>query len=175
MAIINTSKFMVALVAPITVGFSWGFSQPDTARAHKFREPASRTLVGLVLPAGLSSPVDQDDSEDFFYRGENYRVGNRVGIDLKEAAKWYRLAATKGHANAQIRLGLFYQKGYGVSQDFILSYVWYSFAAASKDYELAKYAEKKRDEVDPWMTSTQLAHAKEMVRRCQQSKFAECD
>ena len=37
--------------------------------------------------------------------GTIYHAGKNVEQDLKEAAKWYKLAAEQGNADAQINLG----------------------------------------------------------------------
>ncbi len=38
----------------------------------------------------------------------------RKSSDYKEAIKWYREAAPKGHVNAQVKLGIFYGMCKGV-------------------------------------------------------------
>ncbi len=66
-------------------------------------------------------------------------MGSRVIFNLctitiarneKQALKWYELAAEKGHASAQYNLGVMYENGTGVAEDFSLAYVWYSLAQA---------------------------------------------
>ena len=42
-----------------------------------------------------------------------YNKGN-----FEEAARLYRLSADKGNANAQIKLGLMYEIGFGIRQDY---------------------------------------------------------
>ena len=46
-----------------------------------------------------------------------YHHGYGVIEDHKAAAKWYRLAAEQGIAEAQYNLGLMYDIGLGVDQD----------------------------------------------------------
>ena len=46
-----------------------------------------------------------------------YRTGNGVPKDSAEAAKWYRKAAVRGHAEAQYNLGVMYAEGEGVPKD----------------------------------------------------------
>lgn len=50
-----------------------------------------------------------------------------------EAARWFRLAADQGDANAQFALGGMYQGGRGVQQDNLMAYQWFSQAAANPD------------------------------------------
>jgi hypothetical protein len=55
---------------------------------------------------------------------------NRFGTtDLKEAAKWYRKAAEQGQPDAQASLGMLYEYGEGVEQDYALAAEWYWKAA----------------------------------------------
>jgi TPR repeat protein len=44
--------------------------------------------------------------------------------------KWYRLAAAQGYAPAEYSLGVAYEKGQGVPQDYREAVKWYRFAAA---------------------------------------------
>ena len=49
--------------------------------------------------------------------------------DDAEAARWYRLAADQGHADAQNNLGLKYASGEGVVEDDAEAVRWYRLAA----------------------------------------------
>ena len=44
--------------------------------------------------------------------------------------RWYKLAAAQGHASAQNNLGLMYEDGQGVVQDYAEAVRWYKLAAA---------------------------------------------
>ena len=59
-----------------------------------------------------------------------YFDGSGVDQDAKEAAKWLRLAAPKGVADAQYRLGILYKEGRGVDQNFNEAEKWLRLAAA---------------------------------------------
>src|ERR1700691_383853 len=56
------------------------------------------------------------------------RHGDGVPQDYAGAAKWYRLAAEQGSANAQRNLGFMYRKGEGVPHDDIEAARWYRLA-----------------------------------------------
>jgi TPR repeat protein len=58
-----------------------------------------------------------------------YANGKGVPQDNKEAAKWYRLAAEQGHADAQYNLGLMYANGKGVPEDANEAVKWFRLAA----------------------------------------------
>jgi uncharacterized protein len=61
---------------------------------------------------------------DIFYTG-----GAGVTQDFKEAAKWYRLAADHGNAEAQLRFGYMSYNGQGVTQDYKQAMKWYRLGA----------------------------------------------
>ncbi len=84
----------------------------------------------------------------------------------------YRRAAEQGDAQAQFNLGVMYERGRGVPQDFIRAHMWYNVAAAAWDSDDAR---EHRDSVASRMTAAQIGKAQKMERRCQQSQFKECD
>ena len=45
------------------------------------------------------------------------------------ALKWYRMAAEQGDADAQTDLGIMYDNGFGVPQDYAEALKWYRKAA----------------------------------------------
>jgi hypothetical protein len=98
-----------------------------------------------------------------------------VPKDSQEAVRSWQRAAEQGDAEGQYNLGLLYDKGQGVPQDFIRAYMWYHLAAKGLNRDDAMVARKLRDRVASRMSAAQIAKALEMGRRCQQSKFKECD
>jgi len=64
-----------------------------------------------------SSPVYADNLQD--------GVAAYQRQDYKEAAKWYRLSAEQGTAEAQFNLGLIYANGRGVPQDHKEAVKWF--------------------------------------------------
>jgi len=58
-------------------------------------------------------------------------IDNGYGVpqDKAEAAKWYRMAAEQGAADAQYNLGVMYDNGYGVPQDYAEAAKWFRMAA----------------------------------------------
>ena len=65
----------------------------------------------------------------YFNLGLMYFNGQGVPQDYAQAAKWFRLAADQGNADAQFHLGLMYYFGEGVSQDDVEAAKWYRLAA----------------------------------------------
>ena len=104
-----------------------------------------------------------------------YANGQGLPQDYQAALKWYRRAAEQGDASAQNNLGLMYEKGRGVRRDFIRAHMWSNVAAAALSGDDGKAAMKRRDHVASEMTAAQIGKAQEMARRCQETKFKECD
>lgn len=110
-----------------------------------------------------------------FHLGLMYERGRGVPQDYRAALKWFRMAAEQGYAGPQLNLGLMYERGRGVRRDFIRAHMWYNVAAAMLSGDDGEAAMKRRDHVASRMTAAQLEKAQEKARRCQQSKFKECD
>jgi uncharacterized protein len=60
--------------------------------------------------------------------GETYRTA-ASGEDDAEAIKWLRMSAEQNNARAQNLLGVMYQTGHGIEQNFVEAAVWYRKAA----------------------------------------------
>jgi len=78
-------------------------------------------------------------------------------------------------ARAQYNLGLMYTNGQGIPQDFIRAYMWSHLAAATSSGSGAIEVKKLQGDVTSRMTAAQIEKAQEMARRCQDTKFKECD
>lgn len=79
----------------------------------KTGDPAAMTLLGRILDEGMHQP--------------------------SKAFIWYRQAAVKGYAEAQLQLAELYDAGEGVTQDIETAVLWYE-KAAEKDNEEALIA-----------------------------------
>ena len=64
------------------------------------------------------------------------------------------------YAGAQSNLGVMYEYGQGVPQDYIRAHMWYNIAASSGD----KNASKNRDILAKRMTLSQLETAQKLAR-----------
>lgn len=62
-----------------------------------------------------------------------YELGRRCSEqqNYRRAFVWLQKAAAQGHAGAQNRLGVMYERGQGVSMDLLQAHKWFSLAAAS--------------------------------------------
>ncbi len=71
---------------------------------------------------------------EIYEKGIDYHSGRKgLSIDLHESFKWFLKAADQGHASAQYVLGVFYEDGIGVQQDYKHAVYWYQKAADQGD------------------------------------------
>lgn len=81
-------------------------------------------LFGFGKKNAAPTRTPQEDYE----LGEKYYNGDGVPVDEAAAARHHRLAADRGHREAQNRLGFFYEYGIGVTQDGAEAVRWYELA-----------------------------------------------
>ena len=73
--------------------------------------------------------------------------------------------------NAQYTLGLMYNNGAGVPQNYVMSYVWLSVATAQGKEDAKEF----RDSVSElWLTPDQLARGQEIATKCFESGYQDC-
>ena len=99
-----------------------------------------------------------------------FAKGIGVVQDYVEAVRWYRLAATQGHADAQTNLGFMYGNGRGVPMDVVRAHMWFNLAAAKGDAD----AVKNRDFAASKMSPQQMAEAQKLARECRERNFNGC-
>ncbi|MGO7181504.1 peptidoglycan-binding protein [Rhizobium brockwellii] len=91
---------------------------------------AAITIPDTVQPKSLADAASSGDALALFEIGARYSDGrNGMTVDQKQAANWYQLAADKGFAPAQYRLGSMYEKGNGVERDITKAKAFYEQAA----------------------------------------------
>ncbi|MGZ2503239.1 hemagglutinin [Rhizobium leguminosarum] len=91
---------------------------------------AAITIPDTVQPKSLADAASGGDALALFEIGARYSDGrNGITVDQKQAASWYQLAADKGFAPAQYRLGSMYEKGNGVERDIAKAKGFYEQAA----------------------------------------------
>lgn len=73
-----------------------------------------------------------------FSMGLMFETGDGAPQNLKEAIRWYTMAAEQGDADAQNKLGVMYAQGKGVPQDYKEAVAWFS-RAAEQGYASAQY------------------------------------
>ncbi len=94
--------------------------------------------------------------------GQAYHRG-----DYPTALRESRPRARQGDSNAQFYVGLMYDKGHGVPQDYVRAHMWINLAAATGD----ETARGDRDLITKKMTPAQIAEAQKLARRWGPKKF----
>ncbi|NKL53130.1 peptidoglycan-binding protein [Rhizobium leguminosarum] len=88
------------------------------------------TVPDTVQPKSLADAASGGDALALFEIGARYSDGrNGMTVDQKQAASWYQIAADKGFAPAEYRLGSMYEKGNGVERDIAKAKGFYEQAA----------------------------------------------
>ncbi len=100
-------------------------------------EPGAKRILSGIVADVLALQKGNEAAEVWCRRGEASYRGIAVMNDRAEAYKWFRMAATEGHARAQCWLGYCYQHCYqregGIEQDMPEGARWFEKAAAHGD------------------------------------------
>ncbi len=105
---------------------------PKDVPASTNASPAapSISVPDTIQPQALADAARNGDQLALFEIGARYTEGrNGLAADQAQAANWYQLAADKGFAPAQYRLGSMYEKGTGVARDIGKAKTFYEQAA----------------------------------------------
>jgi localization factor PodJL len=103
---------------------------------------AARTASSIAitdadaLPAGIGSPSLRQaaldgDAQAAFIVASRFAEGKAVPQDTMAAARWYQIAADRGLAPAQYRMGALLERGTGTKLDLTAALKWYERAATS--------------------------------------------
>jgi TPR repeat protein len=74
------------------------------------------------------------------------------------------MAADQGVARAQSNLGVMYEDGFGVPQDYVQAHMWFNLAVSRSTGELREVGVNGRDRAADRMTPTQIAEAQRLAR-----------
>jgi TPR repeat protein len=140
----------------------------------------------VVACAAVAAAASIEEAKSAYDRGDYAQAAQLFAPPLAEQGiasaqfnlgvmKWYRKAAEQGHALVQNNLGVLYEVGQGVPQDFARAHMWYSIGVKGSTGDEKKVSMKNRNSVSSQMTAAQIGKAQEMERRCQETKFKECD
>jgi len=92
-----------------------------------------------------------------------------VPQDDAEAVWWLRVAAEQGEAQAQYNLGVMYEGGSGVREDYTKAHMWLNLSGSRATGNLRVRAAAGRDTIALRMTRGQLAEARRMAREWQEA------
>jgi TPR repeat protein len=137
----------------------------------------SRLLTGVVIAILLSA------SSAFAGASADCAAAFYGRQDYAEALPLCQPLAEQGDAKAQYALGFMYELGKGVSQNYVLSHMWFNLAAAHSHadfadygkladimYEAAKSNAEMRDRLANKMTPEQVAEAQRLAREWKPTK-----
>ncbi len=100
-----------------------------------------------------------------------YSRGIKLLDGLAKAVGWWRKAAEQGRPEAQNNLGLEYDKGQGVPQDYAQAHMWYNLAASKfSPGEDRDQAVENRDIIAKRMTPAQISEAQKLAREWKPKK-----
>lgn len=152
------SAAAVAIVAALIGAWALDMANPQPA-------PPPRAKTSWVWnPLATLSPSDSSKSVDELEKmARQYRWGtDGVGQDLKQAVKYYEMAAKKGSARSYCDLGYLYEEGLGVPKDNVKAFEMYQNAAELGDmvgqhnvacmYDEGSGVEKNYAEALKWYT-----------------------
>ena len=147
MAAISPACILVAIEhggAAHGAGLRVFLRQGDTwVRGDEFEHPSATLMYQGKFETDLPTFIRQADYEF----GDAFRYGRGVNKDLVESLKWYKQAASRGHARARFEVGNIYAEGRGVDKNLKTAISWFEKAAVSDPdwgYVLAKmYIEGK--------------------------------
>ena len=117
---------------------------------------AFASAVALVL--SLAAPAfagPYEDASAAYIKGE-----------YATALRLWRPLANQGMNGAQYGLGLMYDKGRGVPQDFVHAHMWFDLSAAQGNQS----ALTSRDTAARRMTAAQVAEAQKLAREWHEEK-----
>jgi TPR repeat protein len=109
-------------------------------------------IAAIILVLRFATPVAAGPLED-----ADAAIKRR---DYATAVRLIRPLAEQGDANAQYKLGVFYDNGLGVPQDKIRAYMWLNLSAAQGREGAAAF----RDLIARRMTPAQKEEAQKLTR-----------
>lgn len=147
----------LALGAMLVTGFATGAGALERPAGLSVRGAGS--ALSELVPHALAG-----DGNAAYELGQFYSAGVRRIEDVLEAARWYLVAAQRGHPRAQSALGLLMAKGQGLPQDYVKAYALFDLAAAG--FELGRrrdQAIEMRDMMAAFMTPDERAEARRLA------------
>ena len=111
-----------------------------------------RTVFLAIAIMALAVPASAGPFEDGLAA---YQRG-----DYSTALQLWQPLAEQGDAIAQSNLGVMYEFGLGVPQDYVQAHMWFDLAAEQG----SKKAQKNRDTAASQMTPDQIAEAQRLAR-----------
>ena len=115
-------------------------SQPANSQEQQSSHPVSQEIKGnddvqsisqFIVESQLNNVEDLTSAQSQYQSGLRYKWGHGVAKDAQEAVKWFYLAASQGHCDAQCDLGICYEWGIGIEQNAAEAEKWFRLAAGN--------------------------------------------
>ena len=90
--------------------------------------------------------------------------------DFPAALRELKPLAKQGDVEAQGMLGIMYDRGNGVPQDYKIALKWWNIAASRGHKEAAKY----RDTIAARITPAEITKAQDLARNCVENDYKGC-
>ena len=120
--------FFLLVTGPVAM---IGLSRLDIG--EKFLRYLQDGKTSSIYSTGLRKNAEAGIVSDQVKLAGCYVEGRGVGINTRQAVKWYRTAAEMGNVSAQRHLGSCYENGVGVAKDEVEAAKWYRKAAEQED------------------------------------------
>lgn len=114
---------------------------PPSAHASSEKGQILLKFIGDVMEV-MSSSEKREPSPQYLEKTQDKGMEKYRNKDYQGAFKNFQITAPKGSAEAQFHLGLLYDMGWGVTQDYAEAKRWYGLAADQK-LELHLFADQK--------------------------------
>ena len=106
----------------------------------------------------VKAKAENGDAWAQYDMGTRYNFGKGVPVDMREAVKWYKMAAGNGIPEAQFNLGCCYENGTGIEKNHTEAFKWCKTAAESglpaAQYNLGVYYREgigtQKTKKNPW-------------------------
>jgi len=138
------------------------YLSPETTRDNFERQRGNFDDYGWVTKFGVFNALKlnalKKKSED------------GLGRDYATALREWKSSAELANANSMLMLGVMYEKGQGVPQDYIHAHMWLNLAESSGSVA----AGNRRDVVARKMTPSQIEKAEVLAYKCVRKGFKGC-
>jgi TPR repeat protein len=117
-------------------------------------------VAALLVTVGLAGPVAAQSQNHPTLEEVVVGVKMYTRGDYQDALRLLRPLAERGSGIAMQFIGLMYDFGQGVPQDYVTAHMWFNLAAAEGNENAVFF----RDHLVPKMTRAQIAEAQKLAR-----------
>jgi hypothetical protein len=153
-------QYMLGLLYALGIGVPQSYAEAVMwyrKAADQGDANAENDLGELYFNGGVMKPDDTSKGNNRMVRDDG---GGPFPKDFATAAMWLQKAAEQGNADAQNDLGLLYEDGNGVPQNYAEAYFWFSLASAKTPYYSVN-----RDRIASNLTKTTLLQTQERAQK----------